>query len=93
MGGLNAATRMKAVCLGGDFYVPENKILHVFPYRTNMAKKIVAEFRDKDNTRVFDCTGRRMKSSVIVIQGGPSGDHIVLSPLTAKTIAKVRAAD
>ena len=81
---------MKTVNLGTGFYVSVNRIIHIFPSEGNMAKKVVAAVKatNADGSRIYDCTGRRKKASVVVLEGGPAGDHLVLSPLTSKTIAR-----
>lgn len=83
---------IKTICLGSGFYVPNNRIIHVFPYDTSMGRKLVTSVKnsDSDGTRLYDCSGRRAKSSVVIVEGGSEGVHVILSPLTVKTIVKSR---
>ena len=81
---------MKTVCLGSGFYIPVERIIHIFPADSNMARKVIAGVKanNQDGSRIYDCTGRRRKSSVVVVAGDSTGAHIVISPLTSKTIAR-----
>lgn len=81
---------MKTISLGNSYYIPVDRILHIFPYKNATGQKIVAAAKaaNQHGTRIYDCSGKRSKVSIVVIQGGLDGDHIVLSPLTARTISK-----
>lgn len=83
---------LKSICLGGELFVPEDRIISVFPYSTAVGRKTVAAFRKngENDARVYDCSGHRAKSSVVVVDGGESGTYLVLSPLSAKTIVRKR---
>ena len=83
---------LKCICLGGELYVPENRIIALLPGGSGSGERIAAAFRanNKDGTKIYDCSGRRAKSSLVVVDGGSEGTLIVLSPLSVKTVVKKR---